>query len=56
MAADVVKLKGARTVQGQSVTINTSDGVMVDGARVITTDILTSNGVIDVIDSVILPK
>lgn len=57
MAADVVKLKLAKTVQGQSVTITTSNGgVMVDGAKVLKTDIVTSNGVIHVIDSVILPK
>jgi len=56
MAADVVKLKEAKTVQGQSVKISTSGGVMVDGAKVVKTDIVTSNGVIHVIDSVILPR
>lgn len=57
MAADVVKLKAAKTVQGGSVTIKTMDGgVMVDGAHVTKTDIETSNGIIHVIDSVILPK
>jgi len=57
MAADVVKLTSATTVQGQSVTIKTPDGsVMVDGAKVIKTDIPASNGVIHVIDAVILPK
>jgi len=56
MAADVVNLASAETVQGQSITINTSNGVMVDGANVIATDIETSNGVIHVIDSVILPQ
>jgi uncharacterized surface protein with fasciclin (FAS1) repeats len=57
MAADVVKLDSATTVQGQSVSIRAgSDGVMVDGARVVKTDIATSNGVIHVIDAVILPK
>jgi len=56
MAADVVKLKQAKTVQGQSITIDTSKGVKVDGANVIKTDIVCSNGVIHVIDSVILPK
>lgn len=56
MAADVVKLTGAKTVQGQQVDIKVADGkVMVDGATVVTTDIGTSNGVIHVIDSVILP-
>ncbi len=56
MAADVVKLTSAKTVQGQSVTISTTDGVTVDNANVIQTDIETSNGVIHVIDAVILPK
>jgi transforming growth factor-beta-induced protein len=55
-AADVVKLTGARTVQGQQVDIAVKDGkVSVDGANVIKTDIESSNGVIHVIDSVILP-
>jgi uncharacterized surface protein with fasciclin (FAS1) repeats len=56
MAADVVKLKDAKTVQGQSVTIDTKDGVKVDGAKVMKTDIACSNGVIHVIDAVILPR
>ncbi|MEM8683710.1 MAG: fasciclin domain-containing protein [Pseudomonadota bacterium] len=57
MAADVVKLDAATTVNGADVTIKASDaGVMVDGANVITTDIAASNGVIHVIDAVILPK
>jgi len=56
MAADVVKLKEAKTVQGQSITIDTSMGVKVDNANVVKTDIVCSNGVIHVIDSVILPK
>ena len=56
MAADVVKLKEAKTVQGQSIKIDTSSGVKVDGANVVKTDVLASNGVIHVIDSVILPR
>jgi len=56
MAADVMKLKEAKTVQGQSVTIDTKDGVKVDNAKVIKADIACSNGVIHVIDAVILPK
>ncbi len=57
MAADVVKLHDAKTVQGQSVTIVTKDGkVTVDNAKVVKTDIECTNGVIHVIDSVILPK
>ena len=57
MAQDVVKLHSAKTVEGQSITIKTANGgVMVDGAHVTKTDIVTSNGVIHVIDSVLLPK
>ena len=56
MAANVIKLSAAKTVQGQSVTIATINGVKVDGANVVKTDIETDNGVIHVIDSVILPK
>lgn len=56
MAADVAGLDAAPTVQGQSIRIDTSDGVKVDDARVIETDIVASNGVIHVIDTVILPN
>ena len=57
MAADVVKLSSAKTVEGGSVTIKTSSsGVMVNNATVIKTDIATSNGVIHVIDTVLLPE
>ncbi|MES9869671.1 MAG: fasciclin domain-containing protein, partial [Sedimenticola sp.] len=55
VASDVVKLDSAKTVQGQSVSIDASSGVKVDNANVIKTDIMASNGVIHVIDSVILP-
>jgi len=57
MAADVVELSSAETLQGQSVDISTEGGkVMIDGAEVLITDIEASNGVIHVIDSVILPE
>ena len=56
MAAQVVNLTSAKTVNGQAITISTGDGVKVDGAKVLKTDIETSNGVIHVIDSVILPR
>ena len=57
MAADVVKLKEAKTVQGSAAKISVNDGkVSVDAAHVVKTDIAASNGVIHVIDSVILPK
>jgi len=57
MAKDVVGLKSAKTVNGQSLTVVVKDGkVAVDGANVVKTDIACSNGVIHVIDSVVLPK
>ncbi|QDU92387.1 fasciclin domain-containing protein [Lignipirellula cremea] len=56
LAADVVKLKVATTVQGQDLRIDTKDGVKVDAANVVKTDIQCSNGVIHVIDAVVLPK
>lgn len=56
MAADVVKLKSAKTVQGEPVQINVQDGkVKVNGANVVKADIACSNGVIHVIDAVLLP-
>jgi uncharacterized surface protein with fasciclin (FAS1) repeats len=55
-AADVLNLTSATTVQGSDVSISAEDGmVMVDGANVVTTDIETTNGIIHVIDQVILP-
>ena len=56
MAADVVKLSDAKTVEGRSLTIDARQGVKVGGANVVKTDIMCSNGVIHVIDSVILPR
>ena len=57
MASDVVGLKSATTAQGSDVTIKLADGsVMIDNATVTATDIETSNGVIHVIDTVILPR
>jgi uncharacterized surface protein with fasciclin (FAS1) repeats len=56
MAADVVKLDSAKTVEGKSVTIESKDGkVKVGGANVTKTDIECKNGVIHVIDTVLLP-
>jgi uncharacterized surface protein with fasciclin (FAS1) repeats len=55
-AAEVVKLDSAKTVEGQSVKIDASDGVKIDNANVIKADVMASNGVIHVIDSVILPR
>lgn len=57
LAADVVKLTKATTVEGRDVTISTSGGtVKVNDATVTATDVLASNGVIHVIDTVLLPK
>ena len=57
MAKDVVGLDSAKTVNGQSLDITKKDGaVMVDNAKVVKTDILCTNGVIHVIDTVVLPK
>lgn len=56
-AEQVVDLDTATTVQGQAVDIAVTDaGVMVDNAKVIQTDIMATNGVIHVIDTVILPE
>ncbi len=57
MAEAVVELSQAMTLQGQYVDVQVMDGkVMIDGAEVIITDIETSNGVIHVLDAVILPE
>ncbi len=55
-AGDVVTKDEIKTVQGQSIHIDTSNGVKVDEAHVIKADIEAENGVIHVIDKVILPK
>lgn len=55
-AGQVVKLNSAKTAQGTNVMIDTSNGVKVNNANVIKTDIMTSNGIIHVIDTVLLPK
>jgi uncharacterized surface protein with fasciclin (FAS1) repeats len=56
-SSDVMKLKSAKTVQGGEVTINAEGGgVTINGAKVTKADIECSNGVIHVIDTVILPK
>ncbi len=56
-AADVVKLDSAKTLEGRSLAIKVADGsVFIDGAKVTTPDVTASNGVIHVIDSVLIPK
>ena len=57
MASDVATMNSARTVQGQSLTVTKNEnGVMVDDAHVVKTDIACSNGVIHVIDNVVMPQ
>lgn len=57
MASDVVKMKSAKTVNGNELTITVKEGtVKVDDAKVIKTDIVCSNGIIHVIDAVVLPQ
>ncbi|MHC2068000.1 fasciclin domain-containing protein [Bremerella sp. T1] len=56
MAKDAMKLKEAKTVEGSTIDIEVKDGsVMIDEAKVVKADIVTSNGVIHVIDKVIMP-
>ena len=56
MAAEVMKMRSARTVSGDTVTIAAGNGgVMVDGAKVVKADMAATNGVIHVIDTVLLP-
>ena len=55
MAADV-KAGKVKTVQGSELTVSTDMGVMVDNAKVTKTDIIADNGVIHVVDTVIMPK
>ena len=55
-AAQVVNLNTATTVNGQNLTISTSGGVKVNDANVVLTDVLARNGVIHVIDTVLLPQ
>jgi len=57
MAADVVKLTSAKTIEGEELTVKSADGkVMINNATVTKADIAASNGVIHVIDTVLLPK
>ena len=55
MAKDV-KAGKVKTVQGSELTVATAGGVMVDNAKVTSTDIVADNGVIHVIDTVVIPK
>jgi uncharacterized surface protein with fasciclin (FAS1) repeats len=55
LAADVVKLKSATTVQGSDVKIDASNGVKINDATVATPDVAADNGVIHIIDTVLIP-
>jgi len=55
-AGQVVTLKSAKTVQGSEVMIDASNGVKVNNANVVKADVMTSNGVMHAIDTVLMPK
>jgi uncharacterized surface protein with fasciclin (FAS1) repeats len=55
MSADITSLSSAKTLQGKELSINIEDGVKVNEAKVTKADIEASNGVIHVIDSVLIP-
>jgi uncharacterized surface protein with fasciclin (FAS1) repeats len=55
MAADVTKLKSAKTVEGSDVAIDASKGVKVNNSTVTTPDVAADNGVIHIIDTVLMP-
>ena len=56
MASDVAGLSSAPTLQGQSISIDTSSGVRINDSKVVTADIVASNGVVHVIDTVLIPN
>lgn len=55
MAADVVKLKSAKTVEGSEVKIDAANGVKINNSKVTTADVIADNGVIHIIDTVLMP-
>jgi uncharacterized surface protein with fasciclin (FAS1) repeats len=55
LAADVATMKTAKSLQGQDLVIDTKDGVKIGNAKVIKADIMADNGVIHVIDAVLMP-
>lgn len=55
MAADVVKLKSAKTVEGSEVKIDATNGVKINNSKVTTADVIADNGVIHIIDTVLMP-
>lgn len=56
MANNVMTMKSAKTLQGEEVMIDSSNGVMINNAKIVKADIECSNGVIHVIDTVLMPK
>ncbi|MDD4255040.1 MAG: fasciclin domain-containing protein [Methanofollis sp.] len=56
MASDVAKMKSLKTLQGSDLSVDTSKGVKINDVNVIKADIVCSNGVCHVIDSVLIPK
>jgi uncharacterized surface protein with fasciclin (FAS1) repeats len=55
MAADVIKLKSAKTVEGSEVKVDASNGVKINSSTVVTPDVAADNGVIHIIDTVLMP-
>lgn len=55
-ASDVIRLREAKTLQGQSIRIDASSGVAINSARVVRADVMAANGVIHVVDEVLLPS
>jgi uncharacterized surface protein with fasciclin (FAS1) repeats len=55
MAADVIKLKSATTVEGSDVKIDASHGVKINSSTVTTSDVAADNGVIHIVDTVLMP-
>lgn len=56
MAADLMDMATALTLQGQDLTIGSADGITIDGAHIIQADIEADNGVIHIIDMVLMPS
>ncbi len=56
MSADVAKMTTVTTVNGKDVAIDTTSGVKIDNAKVVTADVECTNGVVHIIDTVLMPK
>jgi uncharacterized surface protein with fasciclin (FAS1) repeats len=56
MSTDIVKMREAKTLEGSMVSIDTKNGVMINSSKVITADIECTNGIIHVIDTVLMPN